>query len=65
MLRRISHEDLVLLGLENNHPSNLILRSLPVLPKICRPRILNGGKMSSDQVTDLYRNLVNIVYSSE
>ena len=53
----IAEEDVELIGLAT-HPRNLILENLPVLPPKARPFIIDQGRMSEDDLTHKYPEIV-------
>jgi len=43
-----------------NHPENMVLRVLPVLPPDLRPLVpLEGGRFATSDLNDLYRRVIN------
>lgn len=59
ILRRISVEDAELLGFSApNHPRNMILEGILVMPIISRPPAFDGGSMNHDQLTHMYATIV-------
>ncbi len=59
----ISEEDLTLFGInsKNFHPSNLILTVLPVIPTLARPYVKSGDKVSDDDITFVYIEIMKLV----
>ncbi|CAL6014193.1 DNA-directed_RNA polymerase subunit [Hexamita inflata] len=60
-LNNLHADDLKLLGLENAHPSDMVMQYIPVAPVCCRPNISSMGMVSRDQMTDQYQRLLKLV----
>ena len=56
----VKDSDITLLGFDPKmtHPRNLILTCLPVLPPISRPYVVADGKMSDDDLTISYLEII-------
>lgn len=61
IFEKISKEDLQLLGFSgNNHPINLIMRSMVVMPPTMRPSCIQDGEPKRDYYTVMYENIITI-----
>jgi DNA-directed RNA polymerase II subunit RPB1 len=53
-------EDIVLMGFDKTfHPRDLIMRGLPIIPLIARPPSIEDGVVYVDQITSVYKEIVN------
>jgi DNA-directed RNA polymerase beta' subunit len=59
VFENIAEEDIELIGLDT-HPRNLIITVLPVLPPRARPHIMDQGKISEDDLTHKYPEIVKM-----
>jgi DNA-directed RNA polymerase beta' subunit len=58
-LKRITAKGAVILGFENDeHPKNLIMRSLPVIPEVARPYVYQDGIVHDDYITSGYIDII-------
>jgi len=63
----VKDEDVELLGLDPTmtHPRNMVLTCLPVMPPVSRPYVITDGKMSDDDLTMSYLEIVKANNSLE
>jgi DNA-directed RNA polymerase II subunit RPB1 len=59
ILQRITAKGALLLGFENGeHPKNLIVRSIPVIPECARPYVYQDGVAHNDFITTQYIDII-------
>ena len=63
----VKDQDVELLGLDPKmtHPRNLVLTCLPVMPPVSRPYVITDGKMSDDDLTISYLEIIKANNSLE
>lgn len=61
ILNRISDENAELMGFPGgNHPRDMILRGLLVIPTSARPPFVQGANVQCDQLTEIYNKIVRL-----
>lgn len=58
ILDSISDSDAKLLGFEQHHPRDLMLRGIPVIPICSRPSNLTDGRLSQHDLTKKYSDII-------
>jgi len=61
ILEAIPEEDIKIMGLGGNHPKNLLLDKILVIPPKTRPTIADGSKVYADGLTKAYKEIINTI----
>lgn len=61
ILEAIPQEDVKIMGLGSNHPRNLLMNKILVIPPKTRPTIADGSKVYADGLTKAYKEIINTI----
>lgn len=61
ILEAIPEEDVKIMGLGKNHPKNLLMDKILVIPPKTRPTISDGSKIYADGLTKAYKEIINTI----
>lgn len=61
ILEAIPEEDIKIMGLGENHPKDLLMNKILVIPPKTRPTIADGSKVYADGLTKAYKEIINTI----
>jgi len=61
ILEAIPEEDIKIMGLGENHPKDLLMDKILVIPPKTRPTISDGSKVYADGLTKAYKEIINTI----